>query len=257
MSKRGYFLISSLVLTSVFFLLSLISFQWKYTGIAGFSLGVAIFQIVLFYSMAKSKPNLLVSAFLPMMFSLGISLFRFLFAVNWVWEIVLVVVFLFGIYTLFLIENVFLVSAEIKTVPLIRAANIVGFLITLITSFFIYQVVFSFRLPSWQNGGLILAANIPILIHYFWSIRLKRPFTWKNLRLALIFSVILGEIAIAVSYWPLEVTKASLYLTSIAYVFLGLSHAYCQEKLFKETIREFVLVGLGTFIALFLVTNWR
>lgn len=257
MTKRAYFLFSSIILTVGFFLLSLVPFQWKYTGIGGFSLGVALYHIVLFYSMVKTKRNLFVSAFLPAFFGLSVSLFRFLFAVNWVWQVVLILVFLFGIYTLFLMENVFLISKEVKTVPLYRAASTIGFLMTLIVAFFIYEVVFSFRLMAWQNGLLVSSVSLPLLIHFFWSTRLSLPLEWNSLAPSFIFSLILGEISVAISFWPLGTTKASLYLVSMLYVFLGLAQAFCQEKLFKETIREFIWIGLGTFLALFLVTSWR
>ncbi len=257
MSKRAYFLISSFILTGIFFVLNLISFQWKYAGIIGFSVGVGLYHLVLFYSMVKKKRNLVVSALLPVFFSLSVSLFRFLFAANLIWQVVLILVYFFGLYTLFLMENVFIVSSEVKTVPLYRAASTVGFLITLITIFFIYQVVFSFRLPSWQNSLIIFGISFPLITHFFWETKLSHPFSWKNMSLSLVFSLILAEIALAISFWPLETTKASLYLASVFYVFLGLAQAYNQEKLFKETVREFILVGLGTFLALFFVTSWR
>ncbi len=257
MSKRTYFLISSLFLTIVFFLLSLVSFEWKYTVIIGFSIGVSLYHGILFFNMVKKKLNLVFSSFLPALFSLSISLFRFLFAVSWTWQVVLILVFLFGIYTLFLMENVFLVSTEIKAVPLYRTANTVSFLMSLITAFFIYEVLFSFRLSVWQNGLIVFGSSLPLLFHFFWSTTLISPFKVNKLISSLIFSLILGEVALAISFLPLGTTKSALYLTSVSYVFLGLSQAFCQEKLFKETIREFVLVGVGTFIALFLVTSWR
>jgi hypothetical protein len=257
MSKRAYFLISSFFLTGVFFFLSKISFQWKYAGIIGFSVGVMIYQSLLFYTMSVKKENLLVSTILPGFFSLTAGLFRFLFAVNWVWQIILLIVYFFGIYTLFLIENVFLVSIEVKTVPLYRAASTVGFLITLITAFFAYEIIFSFRLAGWQNALLVFVINFLLLLHFFWKTNLGKIFCVDNLVSSSIFSLILGEIALAISLWPLETTKSALYLTSVSYVFLGLAQAHCQEKLFKETIREFILVGLGTFLALFFVTSWR
>lgn len=257
MNKRAYFLISSFFLTAVFFFLSRISFQWKYAAIIGFSVGVMIYQSLLFYTMSVRKENLLASIILPGIFSLSVSLFRFLFAVNWVWQVTLLVVYFFGIYTLFLIENVYLVSIEVKTVPLYRAASTVGFLITLVTAFFAYEIIFSFRLAGWQNGLLVFGVNLFLLFHFFWKTNLSRPFSIDNLKLSLIFSLILGELALGISFWPLETTKSALYLTSVLYVFLGLAQAFCQEKLFKETVREFILVGLGTFFALFFVTSWR
>ncbi len=207
--------------------------------------------------MVEKKSNLLASLILPALFTLAISLFRFLFGVNWVWQSILVFIYFFGIYTLFLIENVFLVSLEVKTVPLYRAANTVNLLITLVSAFLFYEVIFSLRLPGWQNGLLVFGANLPILIHFFWGARLIRPFSGDNMVTSVIFSLIIAEIALSLSFWPLETTRAALYLTSIVYVFLGLAQARWQEKLFRETIREFLYVGLGTFLALFWVTSWR
>jgi hypothetical protein len=257
MAKRTYFIISTVFLSILFFLLNLVGYQWKVSGIFGFSFGIGLFYLVLFYGIAKKRLNLFFSSIFPVLFTLGIGLFRFYFAISWIWQVVLMILFILAIYTILLVENVFLVSAESKVVPLYRAASTVGFLLSLVTAFFLFEVIFSFRLSAFENFILIFAVCFPLLIHFFWFSNLSTSLTGENLKLALMFSVILGEIALIISFWPLGATKSSLYLVSLFYVFGGLAQQFCQEKLFKNTIREFVWVGLGTFLALIMVTSWR
>ena len=61
------------------------------------------------------------------------------------------VLFGVGYYALYLTENIFSVAA-IRTIQLLRAAHAVGFLLTLVTGAFLFEGLFSFRLPFWAMG---------------------------------------------------------------------------------------------------------
>ncbi len=256
MSKRRQFVIATLVITISYFLVNLVPFFWRYQAIFGLALFVFFYLYLLFSQLTKNRQKIIVATFLPVSFVTGISLFHFLFSQGWLWQALLLSVFFLGVYTLLLVENVFLVSSEFKTVPLYRAASTVGLLLMLTSAFLLFNVILSFRLPSWANGLAVFGVTALLLNHFFWSLTLSLPFEKDNLSLVLVLSFVISEISIALSFWPVGVNKGSLYIVSLFYVFGGLAQAQVRQRLFKKTIWEFIWIGLGTFLALFLVTNW-
>jgi len=256
-NKRRLFIAATLIITVLYFLSQSAPFEWRYRALFFLAALSEIYFLLVFRKIAKRKRNALLATFLPISFLAGMSLFSLLFFQGLVWRIVLLLIFAFGLYTLFLIENVFLVSAEFKSVPLYRAASTVGFLLTLVTAFFLFDVLFSFRLAAWFNGLAVSLISLFLLGHFFWATYLSAPAEGDSLVLTGIFSLIMGEMSVAISFWPVGVGKASLYLVSLLYVFGGVAEAFCRQRLFKKTFLEFFWVGLGTFLALFLVTSWR
>jgi len=256
-NKRRLFIVATLIITVLYFLSQLAPFELRYQAILILTAVSEIYFFLVFRKVAKKKKNALSATFLPISFLVGISLFSFLFFQGLIWQIVFLLIFAFGLYTLFLIENLFLVSAEFKSVPLYRAASTVSFLLTLISAFFLFDVLFSFRLAAWFNGLAVALISFFLLAHFFWATKLSESVKGNNLILSSVFSLIMGEMSIAISFWPVGVSKASLYLVSLFYVFGGVAEAFCRQRLFKKTIWEFFWVGLGTFLALFLVTSWR
>jgi len=52
------------------------------------------------------------------------------------------------------------------------------------------------------------------------------------------------------------VVVGSLFLTGIEYVLLGLGQAKLEGRLFSQTVREYLLIGLMVFIGMFFATHW-
>jgi len=89
-----------------------------------------------------------------------------------------------------------------------------------------------------------------------WSVKLEKKLEPKIILFSLLLSFILGKFAFAISFWPVGISLASLFITAIFYVLLGFSQAEFSGKLFKKTVREYLLVGVGIFITLLLTTHW-
>lgn len=256
MDKRLQFVIATTGFSILFFLIRLVPFDWKYQtiGVLSFFLGLVAFFIA--RQTTKNLKDLLISSSFLIYFSSILGIFRFLFSQNLFWEIGIMVLFVIGLYSIFLLENVFLVTSTHKTVPLYRAAVTVGFLITLVSAFLAYDIVFSFRMGPWLNTLWVLMSSFPLLFHFFWFINLSPSEQNRYWLPSLAFSLILGEVSVLMSFWPANTAKTALYLASLFYVFGGLAQAKAQEKLFKATVREFIWVGVGIFVALILVTQW-
>lgn len=257
MNKRRQFIIATLLVTASYYLVQIAPFAWKYWATLAMVLFAWLYLLVLFFRLTRKWSESLLATFLPVCFLVGVSLFYFLFSQSLIWELILLLVVALGFYTLCLIENVFLVSVQFKVVPLYRAASTVCFLLTLMSAFFLFNAVLSFRLPGWLNGLATFVISSLLLSHLFWTVDLSLPSVESsNSTIVATLSLIMAETALAISFWPVGVSKGSLYLVSLLYVFTGLAQSYRRQRLFKKTIWEFIGVGIGIFLALLLVTNW-
>jgi hypothetical protein len=74
--------------------------------------------------------------------------------------------------------------------------------------------------------------------------------------MSLISSLIMGEIAASLFFWPVKITVGSLFFTVALYMLLGLGQAKLEGKLFVQTIREYLFLGMVVFISMFIATRW-
>jgi len=190
----------------------------------------------------------------PLIFTLSIGFFSLLLD-NWEKKILLGIFLGVGSYIIFLVENIFSVAA-LKTIQLLRSAQAVNFLFTLIASFFIYEVVFSFRLPFWANFLIVYLTSFPIILQSLWSVNLERKIVPKLWLYTFVLSFTQGETAVALSFWPLSIPSISLALVTVLYITLGLSQQSLAFRLFSNTINEYLLIGIVVFLVIFFTTYW-
>ncbi|OGM21079.1 hypothetical protein A2714_01985 [Candidatus Woesebacteria bacterium RIFCSPHIGHO2_01_FULL_38_9] len=197
----------------------------------------------------------LLSLILPTFFTLGVGLFWFLLPSSVFARIPIIILYGLGIYTLCLTTNIYTVAA-VRTIALLRAARGVGFVLTLLTLFLTFDTILSFRWPIYITSPFVLLSAFFLYYQGFWAVSLKKEFTVKELSVSLVSSIVMAEVALALFFWPVTVVVGSLFLTVTAYILLGLGQAYLEERLFSQTIREYLLVGLAVFIGMLLATNW-
>jgi len=65
-----------------------------------------------------------------------------------------------------------------------------------------------------------------------------------------------GEIALALAFWPVTLVVGSLFLTVAVYVLLGLGQAQLEQRLFSQTLKEYLTVGILVFAGMFFATHW-
>lgn len=255
-NKRARFVVSAFVLAGMLLITQLVPFSWRYFSIAGlFLLSFLLSSWSLSEGIGSWLMRLIV-VILPGFFSVGVALFYFLFPESIIYQLVLLIFFAFTIYVIFLTENIFTV-ASIRTIALLRAAQTVGFLITLLTAFFWYNTIFSFRLFGWWNALLVSAVSFPLVFQALWAADLSEKFNNNILLSSLIFSLVIGELSLVLSFFPVNVLTGSLFLTGAAYVLVGLGSAWLVGRLFQKTAREYLIVG-GLMLLFFLATtSWR
>lgn len=161
----------------------------------------------------------------------------------------MLLLFAVGQYALLLTANIFSVAA-IRTIALFRAASAVGFVMTLATGFLLYNTLLSFRFQFWVNGIVVAIISFLLLIPALWSVGLAESVSKKVLTFGFWLAVMSGLLAIGISFWPVSIAVASLFLTTSLYVYMGISQHYFSQKLFTRTIWEYVTVGLVVLITM-------
>lgn len=192
---------------------------------------------------------------LPVMYPVAVALFYFLLPVRILTRVTILGLFGVGMYALLLTENIFNVAA-IRTIQLLRAAHAVGFLLTLMVAFLMWDTIFSFRLSPWLNGLLVFITGLPLVLQALWSVNLEEEITrrvWTN---SLGLSWGLAGLGLMISFWPVTIAVASLFLVSGLYVGLGLVQHSLSGRLFRKTVEEYLWVGAAVWVITFLLASW-
>jgi len=250
LTKRRKFIFSSIVLTAGLSYIRFGQVTNRYGAIAVLSLASIILTL---WSLKEALRGSvwLVSWILPSFFTVGVGLFYFLLPSSVLTAVPVIIFYFIGIYALFLSENIFSVAA-IRTIQLFRSASAVSFLLTLLTSFLLFDTVFSFRSKFYLNCLFVFFISYFLFLQGIWSVNLEEKLTRKLIFISLFLSFGIGEIALILSFWPTSTTLISLFLTSLVYVTLGLTQAKLSGRLFKKTIDEYLVVGLSVlFVLLF------
>lgn len=254
MSKRKRFILTSACLSSGFVALQLLPDQYRFISITVLS----IMTLILFIWSLKEGlvfDMRLLTLILPFFFTVGVGLFWFLLPANIFARVPIIIVYGLGIYALCLTMNIYTVAA-IRTIALLRAARGVGFILTLSTLFLIFDTILSLRAPFYLTSIAVVLASFPLFYQGFWSVVLEKNFSFKVLKVTFVSSLVAGEIAISLFFWPVTIAVGSIFLTVAAYMLLGLGQAKLEERLFSQTVREYLLLGIIVFIGMFFVTHW-
>lgn len=253
-SKRQKFILTSLVLTLGLVAIEVSNVSWYYLAV---SLLAITSWLLSAWSLKEGLEGVewLTVLILPPVFTLALGFFSFLLLTNPVIKVLVMISYGVGIYILLLVGNIFSVAA-IRTIQLLRSAQAVGFLFTLVISFFLYDIIFSFRLSFWENFLLVTAASFFLILQSLWGINLEKEVSLKIWLYTLILSFVQGEMAIAFSFWPLSVATGSLILVTVLYITVGLAQQELALRLFPKTISEYLRVGIIVFLVIFLTTRW-
>lgn len=240
-------------------LLGFISIQFldesfKFPAIAALVLFTGLISIWSFFE-GLGKDMTLTSIILPMLFTLGVGIFWFLLPANLYTRIPIIIFFTAGIYVLLSTMNIYTVSSS-KTIALLRAARGVGFVLTLITSFLLFDAILSIRQSVFLSSPLVFISSFLLFIQGFWSIELEKKYDQTLMSMSLISSLIVTELSILIFFWPVTVVVGSLFLTSGVYLLLGLGQTKLEDRLFPSVIREYLTVGFIVLIGMFFATQW-
>lgn len=253
-TKRQKFLVAVVILSG-----SLFFSEYVFSTSALFlSAGLAILtDVFLFGALYKDlRESFAPQAFiLPFLCSLAFSLFFFLTPTRLISRVILTSLYAISLYALFLSENIFLV-ASIRTIALLNSARIVTFVISLLSYFFLSNIVFSFRLSFLPTVLLIGLFSLLFVIHALWTYTLekslKADILWGG-----VVTLCLFELACVLWFWPTTPTILALFLTASFYTLTGLSHMWFDKRLFQPVFWEYAWVVAFACILLMWFTNWQ
>lgn len=254
LSKRRKFVITSLALSLGFLVINFLDNQYRMWYIGGLTLLTILFFVWSLIEGLAFNATLL-TLILPGFFTLGVGLFWFLLPSVIFARIPIVALYGVGIYALCSTANIYTVSA-IRAIALERAAKGVGFVLTLLTVFLIFDAILSLRAPIFVSVPLTIIASFPIYLQGLWAVSLEKRLQPNILIYAILFSLGMGEISLLLYFWPVTVVVGSIFLTIGMYVLLGLGQASLEGRLFKATIREYLTIGIVVFLAMLFAPKW-
>ncbi|MFH1840559.1 MAG: hypothetical protein ABH807_00140, partial [Candidatus Shapirobacteria bacterium] len=189
--KRQKFILTAVVLALILLFIQVTNLSWRYQAIA--SLVFLAFSLSA-WSLKEALNDLewFVVPLLPALFTGGVGLFYFLVPGDWRVRLPVVILYGFGLYVLLLSANIFSVAA-IRTIQLLRSARAVGFLMTLLTAFFLYDTLYSFRPVFWLNFFLVLLVSFPLLLQAIWTTKLENRLSVQTLSFSFALSLIQAE----------------------------------------------------------------
>lgn len=192
---------------------------------------------------------------LPPLFSSAVGLFYFLLPVRWLTRLPVASLYALSMYALLLTENIFNLATE-RSIGLLRVAQSVGLVLTLITDFLLMETILSFHFFSLINFLLVFIFSFLLALQSLWSVRLGEQVT-KETPFAGVIALCLAEVALVFSFWPVNLTIEALFLTTSFYVVTAASQQHLLGRLFKKPIQEFLLVFAAVFLLLLFTTSWR
>lgn len=191
---------------------------------------------------------------LPFFYSLSVGLFYLLVPARLITRIGMTTLYALGLYSLFLSQNIFTVSS-IRTIQLLSGARTVSLVLTLLSYFFISNVVFSFHINVFITLFLIFVYTFPIVLQSIWIHTLEKSLL-SQIFWVISLTICLSEVSLFLWFSPSSPTVSALFLTSIFYVLVGLTQAWFEKRLFRSVILEYFWLTAISFLFLLLFTNW-
>ena len=192
---------------------------------------------------------------MPVLCTVAAYLFYFLFPVRWITRIPFMFLYGFSMYAILLTSNIFNVGVD-RSLQLYRAAFSVNYFYQTLLSFLIFNVIFSFKQNFAVNALLVFIIIFPLTMQLMWSIKLKIHSEPYVRQYAFLISIMLAQLASLISFVPVKSTIFALLITSCYYSISGLLYHYADQKLFKQTVREYVFVAGFVCIIVLLSIQW-
>lgn len=192
---------------------------------------------------------------LPFFYSLSFPFFYTLVPDRLISQIIITSLYAFGLYSLFLTQNIFAVSG-IRTINLLRSARIVSFVLTLLVLFFLFNFAFSLRQFYFITPVLTFVVALFMGFESIWSYSLNKLQAKEIAFSALIIAFVIMQLSIVLIMWPVNAAVYSLFLTGIFYTYSGLVNSWLEKRLFKGILWEYVWVGFISVLFLIVFSRW-
>ncbi len=254
LSKRQQFVGVTSILTLLLMATQLSGEGLRYDFLVGLAvIAYVLSAFVLRYDLSGWEYLTLLT--LPAFYTGALYLFYLLLPTRWLTRLPIAILYAIGMYAILLTENIYNVAAE-RNIQLLRAAHSVGFLLTLITLFFLMDTLVSLHLPFYLNIVLTAVIVFPLTLQAFWSMELAPMVSSAVWLSSLVVTDILTGLVVIFSFWPIGTTIEALFLTTAFYTLVGMTQQQIIGRLFSKTAREFSAVLIIVFLLVIITTRW-
>jgi len=255
LSKRSKFVLSAFSLTLGMLLAFLVGPGFGNQSVSVLALLAAIFTA---FSLGEDLPRrkqVLVILLPPMLFTLACGLFFFVLPERWLTRLIMLTLFAFGFYAILLVQNIYVISVA-RSIKLLQAAKTIGFLLSVTSAFGLYYILYSLHtfLPFVVLGVFVI--SFLLILSVIWSVSLKEFIGREELSHAAVLALVLTEIGTFITFWPVSIAFAAIFLTGNFYTLVGLSQQWLENRLFKRVLWEFIWVAAILCIMLFVTARW-
>ena len=252
-TKRQRFAAGVVILSTSLFI---IEYLLGKSGIVLVFLLAGLTDVFLFWAIYKDlRENFAPHNFiLPFFYTLAFGLFYLLVPSRLLTRFFITTLYAFGLYSIFLSQNIFTVSS-IRTIALLSGARTVAFVIVLLVYFFLTNVVFSLHLNIILTLILLFVISFSLILYSIWTYTLEKNIT-RFLSWGFLLSLCILEVTMILWFWPSTPTIIALFLTGFFYIIVGLSHLWLEKRLFKSVMFEYVWVAAFVLIFLVVFTSW-
>lgn len=191
---------------------------------------------------------------LPFFFTLSFGLFYLLIPARFLSRVTMTLLYALGLYSLSLSQNIFVVSS-IRTIALLASARTVSFVITLLSFFFLINVLFTLHLNVLLTIFFTCILSLPLIHQSIWTYTLEKNLA-SNILWAILLTFCLLEITVLLWFWPSSPTIVALFLAGFFYIIVGLSHVWFEKRLFKGVLWEYIWVAVVVLTVLVAFTSW-
>lgn len=241
MRRREKFVVASVISTLGLIGVQYVSLEIRYIAIAVF---VAFSYAIATWALAddlQAHERITVVPF-PSLYAAAVALFYFLLPESLFSQAVIVVLFGIGMYALFLTANIFSV-AKGRTIQLVHAATAISGIFGVLISLLLSNTIFSLKLPFYLNTALVGLAHFPLIFILLWSVNLENRVEKEIIWFSLVLTIILMELALILSFFPLGIWFYALFVMSFFYIGIGLMQSFIRGRLFIRTLVEYSLVA--------------
>lgn len=187
----------------------------------------------------------------PVILTLSFYLFYFLFPIRWLTRIPFIIIYSISIYANLLASNIFNVKME-KSLQLYRAAFSVNFFFQTIIIFLLFNNLWSFHFDFVINGVITGLIVFLLSLQLYWSVKMPLVLDKEIVSYALLSALVLAQLTVIFSFVAIRGTILALFLAASYYSLGGLIYSYLDQRLFKETIREYLFVWFFVFFIVLL-----
>lgn len=233
-----------------------VSLRFKFIiGLGILSYGLSFWALM----PGMNKTKAVVLLILPTFFTMSVASFYYILPIRWFTKLPVAVFYGFWFYFLLLSQNVFNVAAT-RTIPLYRAATTAGFILTIFSALCLYSVIAALNLNYYWNGIICFVVSFPLILQILWSMKMEERISAAITAQSIILSLMIGELAIVLSFWPSTANVRSFAIASILaasmYVLVGIVTHHLRERLGEKEVWEYVGFGsivwlVGLFVTVF------